>query len=56
MLFRSLDTGPWALIVFVFLGGVAGMLNVYRLAKGFISGPGYRGNEDKGGTPPARKN
>lgn len=41
-----LDTAPWALIVFVFLGGIAGMLNVYRLAKGFISGAGYRRNDD----------
>ena len=51
-----LDTTPWALIVFVFLGGIAGMLNVYRLAKGFISGPGYHRNDDKGGAPPAGKN
>ena len=42
-----LETGPWALIGFVFLGGVAGMLNVYKLAKGFISGPGFRRNGDK---------
>ena len=42
-----LETGPWALIGFVFLGGVAGMLNVYKLAKGFVSGPGYRRNNDK---------
>ena len=41
-----LDTAPWALIVFVFLGGIAGMLNVYRLAKGFIFGTGYRRNDD----------
>ena len=51
-----LDTTPWGLIVFVFMGGIAGMLNVYKLAKGFISGPGYRRNDDKGGTPPAGKN
>ena len=42
----GLDTGPWGLIVFVFLGGIAGMLNVYKLAKGFASGPGYRKNDD----------
>ena len=41
-----LDTGPWGLVVFVFLGGIAGMLNVYKLAKGFGSGPGYRKNDD----------
>jgi ATP synthase protein I len=37
-----LDTSPWGLIVLVFLGGVAGMLNVYKLAKGFALGPGFR--------------
>ena len=41
-----LDTDPWGLIVFVFLGGVAGMLNVYKLAKGFVTGPGFRKNGD----------
>ena len=41
-----LDTGPWGLIIFVFLGGIAGMLNVYRLAKGFSSGSGYRKIDD----------
>ncbi len=41
-----LDTDPWGLIVFVFLGGIAGMLNVYKLARGFVSGPGYRKNGD----------
>jgi ATP synthase protein I len=49
-----LDTDPWGLIVFVFLGGIAGMLNVYKLAKGFVTGPGYRRN-NKGGPPPAGK-
>ena len=41
-----LDSGPWGLIGFVFLGGIAGMLNVYKLAKGLSSGAGYRGNID----------
>ena len=40
-----LETEPWGLIVFVFLGGIAGMLNVYKLAKGFVSGPGFRKND-----------
>ncbi|MSO85682.1 MAG: phosphoribosylaminoimidazolecarboxamide formyltransferase [Rhodospirillales bacterium] len=42
----GLDTGPWGLVVFVFLGGIAGILNVYKLAKGLSSGPGYRRNDD----------
>ncbi len=29
----ALDTKPWAMAVFLFLGGAAGVLNVYRLAK-----------------------
>ena len=40
-----LDTDPWGLIVFVFLGGIAGMLNVYKLAQGFAKGPGFRGKD-----------
>ena len=27
-----LGSGPWVMIVGVFLGGIAGMLNVYRMA------------------------
>jgi ATP synthase protein I len=40
-----LDTDPWGLIVFVFLGGLAGMLNVYKLAQGLAQGPGFRGKD-----------
>lgn len=29
---RWLDTKPWFLIIFLFLGGAAGILNVYRTA------------------------
>ena len=29
---RWLGSGPWVMIVGVFLGGVAGVLNVYRMA------------------------
>jgi ATP synthase protein I len=35
---RALGTRPWGLIVFFFLGAAAGMLNVFRAAKGVISG------------------
>ncbi|MBM3566667.1 MAG: phosphoribosylaminoimidazolecarboxamide formyltransferase [Alphaproteobacteria bacterium] len=37
-----LGSDPWGLVVFTLLGGVAGMLNVYRLAKGFGYAAGYR--------------
>lgn len=30
---RLLGTKPWCLAVFLFFGGAAGVLNVYRLAK-----------------------
>ncbi len=36
-----LETEPWFLIVFFFLGSAAGMLNIYRAAKGFGLAPGY---------------
>jgi ATP synthase protein I len=36
---RALGTRPWGLIVFFFLGGAAGMLNVFRVAKGIGYGP-----------------
>lgn len=30
---RMLDTKPWLLVVFLLLGGVAGILNVYRFVQ-----------------------
>ena len=36
-----LDTGPWFLIVFFFLGAAAGVLNVYRAASNMGLAPGY---------------
>ena len=35
---RILGTRPWGLIVFFFLGSAAGMLNVFRAAKGVAFG------------------
>ena len=35
---RAFGTRPWGLIVFFFLGAAAGMLNVYRAAKGLVYG------------------
>jgi ATP synthase protein I len=37
-----LDTGPWFLVVFFFLGSAAGMLNVYRMVSGMGMALGYR--------------
>ena len=42
---KWLDTAPWFLVVFFFLGAGAGILNVYRAASGIGLAPGY-------GTPP----
>jgi ATP synthase protein I len=42
-----LDTKPWFLVVFFFLGSGAGVLNVYRAASGLGMAPGY--NEPSGG-------
>jgi len=39
---RWLDTSPWLLIVFFFLGAAAGMLNVYRTVSGMGDAVGYR--------------
>ncbi|OIQ98326.1 ATP synthase protein I [mine drainage metagenome] len=32
---KWLGTKPWLMVVFVFLGAAAGVVNVYRVAKGF---------------------
>jgi len=44
---RWLGTGPWLLVTFVLLGGAAGMLNVYRMARGFGYAAGYRKTDAK---------
>jgi ATP synthase protein I len=36
-----LETKPWFLVVFFFIGAGAGVLNVYRVANGLGSAPGY---------------
>lgn len=41
LLDRWLGTGPWLLVVFFFLGGAAGILNVYRAVKEIGLAPGY---------------
>jgi ATP synthase protein I len=40
-----LGTRPWLMLVFILLGGAAGILNVYRMARGFGYAVGY--NQDK---------
>tara|TARA_B100000427_G_scaffold40433_1_gene29165 strand:- start:575 stop:934 length:360 start_codon:yes stop_codon:yes gene_type:complete len=51
LLDRWLDTKPWLMLVFIILGGCAGILNVYRMARGFGYAPGYqRGNTPSDGT------
>ncbi|MEK9672799.1 MAG: AtpZ/AtpI family protein [Rhodospirillaceae bacterium] len=37
-----LDTKPWLMLVFTILGGCAGILNVYRMARGFGYAAGYQ--------------
>ena len=36
-----LGTRPWLMLLFIVLGGVAGVLNVYRIASGFGYATGY---------------
>jgi len=37
---RALGTKPWVMIVFLLLGGAAGVMNVYRLMQGMDETPG----------------
>ncbi|MFN3461611.1 MAG: AtpZ/AtpI family protein [Oceanibaculum sp.] len=37
-----LDTKPWLMVVFFFLGAGAGVMNVYRAFSGIGLAPGYR--------------
>ena len=40
---RWLGTRPWLMVVFFFMGGAAGVMNVYRAAKGLDSSVGLGG-------------
>ena len=42
---RWLETQPWIMILFIVIGILAGMLNIYRLACGYRYGGGYQKNE-----------
>jgi ATP synthase protein I len=39
---KGLGTKPWAMMVFLFVGIAAGMLNVFRFMKGMGLAAGYR--------------
>lgn len=43
-----LGTRPWLMLVFILLGGAAGILNVYRMARGFGYAVGYRQDKPTG--------
>ncbi len=48
---RWLDTRPWLMVTFLFLGMAAGCYNVFRVAQGYEAAMGYRrtrDDEDKG--------
>ena len=48
LLDRWLGTGPWLMVVFILLGSAAGVLNVYRMARGFDYAVGYNQGPDPG--------
>ena len=39
---KWLDTRPWLMLVFIVVGGAAGIINVYRMASGFGYAAGYK--------------
>lgn len=43
-----LGTRPWLMLVFILLGGAAGILNVYRMARGFGYAVGYKQDKQPG--------
>lgn len=48
---KWLNTAPWLMVLFFFLGSAAGMMNVYRTMSGIGHGVGYRRDDgDSGGT------
>jgi len=42
-----LETRPWLMLVFIFMGGAAGILNVYRMARGFGYAVGYQQKDER---------
>jgi len=47
LLDQWLETRPWLMLVFLLLGGAAGILNVYRMARGMGYADGYGDIENK---------
>jgi len=47
-----LGTRPWLMLVFILLGGAAGILNVYRMARGFGYAVGYKPDKPTGRARP----
>jgi len=47
-----LGTKPWLMLVFILLGGGAGILNVYRVASGFGYAVGYPKDQGVGDEKP----
>jgi len=43
-----LETRPWLMLAFILLGGAAGILNVYRMARGFGYAVGYKQDQPTG--------
>ena len=43
---QLLDTSPWSMVVFIFLGFGAGVMNVYRMAVGMNNAIGYSEKDD----------
>tara|TARA_R110000822_G_scaffold66096_4_gene161490 strand:- start:554 stop:940 length:387 start_codon:yes stop_codon:yes gene_type:complete len=50
---KWLETSPWIMIVGVVMGGVAGIMNVYRFAAGFGGTVGYKKAASKEDAPDA---
>ncbi len=50
LLDQWLETRPWLMLVFILLGGAAGILNVYRMARGFGYTAGYKATREHDGT------
>jgi len=46
-----LGTKPWLMMVFLLLGGAAGMLNVYRLSTGYGYAAGYKKSDEDADKP-----
>lgn len=50
-----LGTRPWLMLVFILLGGAAGILNVYRMALGFGYAVGYKQDKPTGKKRPGNR-